>query len=142
MILAQSNRPIRPLRPKSAYGVFFLLRQCQAATTGRSKLPLPGSPPVHRASSPVVKRRHHPSTSSAPHFTSPPFLLRAETGAIKGRRLTSRRSSSSCLLRPYRSIATPPANSTALILAPLSSPPLPERLAHRAPPPSFAPHHR
>jgi hypothetical protein len=89
------------------------------------------------ASPPIVKWRRHPSTSSAPHFPSPLFLLRAKMGTINGRRLTSHRSSTSRPLRPYKRGATPPANSTVLILSPLSSPPLPER-RRRAPLPTAA----
>jgi hypothetical protein len=141
MILAQSfspfghSGPSRPTGSSSSYGSV-------KPPPGRSKLPPPGSPAGHRASSPVVKWRCHPNTSLAPCFPSPPFLLRAKTGAINGRWLTSSPSSTSRPLMPYKMGATPPAISTMLILAPLSSTPLPERLAHRAPPPSFAPHRR
>jgi hypothetical protein len=125
MILAQSFGPFGhsgPSRPTVS-----------SSSNGSAKPP----PPAGRSS-------HRPAHLSvaALRFLSPMLLLRAKMGAINGCWLTSHQSSTSHPLKPYKRRATPPTNSTALILAPLSSPPLPERLAHRALPLSFAPHCR
>jgi hypothetical protein len=127
MILAQSfghSGPSRPMGSSSTYD------SAKPPPPVLSKLPLRGSPPGRCASSPIVKRCRHPSTSAAPDFPSPLFLLQAEMGAINGCRLTYCRSSTSRPLRPYKRGATLPANSTVLILAPLFLAPLPECLAH------------
>ncbi len=113
-----------------------------AATPAAS--PPPRLAPPHRLASRAPSSPRNgaaaPPPPRLPRFPSPPFLLRAETGAIDGRRSTSRRSSTSRPSGPIKGATTPPAIFTALNSTPLSSPSCPEHLLVELapPPPPFA----